>query len=48
MMYVFVYFREMAQYHGGVGALTAKLEAAFHKIDKFRGDLEVKTIKNER
>ena len=47
-LYVFVYFREMAESHGGLASLTAKLEAAFKKIDKFREDLEVKNIENER
>jgi len=40
--------REMTESHGGLASLTAKLEAAFKKIDKFREDLEVKNIENER
>ena len=38
----------MTESHDGLAALTAKLEAAFKKIDRFREDLEAKTIENKR
>jgi hypothetical protein len=38
----------MSESHDGMAALTARLEASFKTVDKFREQLEAKTIENER